>query len=316
MTAPARTRLPSLSSGVAALLRRLAETLDNGRLYPSRRIAPAWVALEAEPGQWTVLIAPLAGADGPLRLTADGGEADALYSALALEAVEPIVAALESAWNVTLRPVHVTGDPPHGPVLEVEREQCTVLLSFGPDQSPSAEFAASRPHPERVSSLPVATECRIQGPALSLRRLNRLATGDLLLVSSEPRAELAAGASLWSGRADLKTRTFSIEETGSLHMSATDEGWAEARSPVQIVIDGGTVRVGELAALAPGSVLTLDLAGEVLPVELRAAGVRIGRGELVTVGNAFGVLMTSVHMESADRESSATASASPEAVEA
>jgi flagellar motor switch protein FliN/FliY len=51
--------------------------------------------------------------------------------------------------------------------------------------------------------------------------------------------------------------------------------------------------VGELGALKPGSVLALD-SGLDRAVELRLNGVSVARGELVAVGDRFGVRLTEI----------------------
>lgn len=51
--------------------------------------------------------------------------------------------------------------------------------------------------------------------------------------------------------------------------------------------------VAELTALAPGAVVSLD-AQLNAPVELKLNGVAVARGELVAVGDKFGVRLTEI----------------------
>lgn len=62
---------------------------------------------------------------------------------------------------------------------------------------------------------------------------------------------------------------------------------------VETYLGGATMTVGELNALQPGGVIALDAALNQL-VELRLNGVTIAHGELVAVGDKFGVRIASL----------------------
>lgn len=62
---------------------------------------------------------------------------------------------------------------------------------------------------------------------------------------------------------------------------------------VETYLGGATMTVGELNALQPGGVIALDAALNQL-VELRLNGVTIAHGELVAVGDKFGVRIVSL----------------------
>ena len=65
--------------------------------------------------------------------------------------------------------------------------------------------------------------------------------------------------------------------------------------PTTVEIDGGGLTLERLAALGPGSVVAIPGAsGGVLPVRLLAGGKRVASGELVAVGDGYGVLITAV----------------------
>ena len=55
----------------------------------------------------------------------------------------------------------------------------------------------------------------------------------------------------------------------------------------------GTMTVGTLTALQPGSAVALDCELN-HPVELRLKGVPVARGELIAVGNKFGVRIAEI----------------------
>lgn len=87
-------------------------------------------------------------------------------------------------------------------------------------------------------------------------------------------------------------------------MSETDafliEGSRASRSvvddlpvTVEALLGVATVKVGDLRRLSSGDCFTLDtLLGD--PVELRLNGVTIASGELVTVGDNFGIRIKAV----------------------
>lgn len=310
MTEPLRKRLHHVSQPEAGLLSALGLGQPDLRLAPSQGAAPGWIVLQAEPGNWQAFLAPLSGPQGPLRLTGDAGAPDALRAALALEAIEPLTAALERAWGVALRPVEVS-DASNGLALKVEAFDCTALLSIAASDHATIALAVREAPSDRVAGIPVAAAWHVSGPWLGTDRIAALQSGDMLLLAAQAPAELVASGARRTGRVDLAARTMTITETGDLQMPVIEEGWAAARTPVQIVIDGGAVPVGQLAALTPGGVLTLDVTGDVLPVEVRAGGARIGRGELVAVGDAFGVVLSEVDLPAAPQPEQAPTAAEP-----
>ncbi len=62
---------------------------------------------------------------------------------------------------------------------------------------------------------------------------------------------------------------------------------------IETFIGAAIMTIGELNALQPGGVVALDAALNQL-VELRVNGVTIAHGELVAVGDKFGVRITSL----------------------
>lgn len=65
---------------------------------------------------------------------------------------------------------------------------------------------------------------------------------------------------------------------------------------IEAVLGVATVKVGELTAMAPGDSFTLDRKlGD--PVELRLNGVPVAYGELVAVGDNFGVRIQEIASE-------------------
>jgi len=70
----------------------------------------------------------------------------------------------------------------------------------------------------------------------------------------------------------------------------------DARLRVEVVLGGTELTVGELSEVGRGSIIALEsIAGE--PVELRAGGRLVARGEVVVIDENFGIRVT----ELADR---------------
>ena len=67
----------------------------------------------------------------------------------------------------------------------------------------------------------------------------------------------------------------------------------EVKVPVYVVLGGTQLSLDELGKLGEGSIIELSsIAGE--PVELCAAGEKIGEGEVVIIDENFGLRVTSL----------------------
>lgn len=63
--------------------------------------------------------------------------------------------------------------------------------------------------------------------------------------------------------------------------------------PLEVVLGGTSLRLEDFSTLGPGSIIELEsIAGE--PVDLVAAGRRIGRGEVVVIDEHFGIRVTEI----------------------
>lgn len=62
---------------------------------------------------------------------------------------------------------------------------------------------------------------------------------------------------------------------------------------LEAFLGSASMTVGDLAGLAKGAVVGLD-AQLNMPVELRLNGIGVARGELVAVGDKFGVRLTEI----------------------
>jgi flagellar motor switch protein FliN len=67
----------------------------------------------------------------------------------------------------------------------------------------------------------------------------------------------------------------------------------QVRIPAQVVLGNAQLDIATLASLGPGSIIELDrLAGE--PVDLTAAGELVAKGEVVIIGELFGIRITKI----------------------
>ena len=63
--------------------------------------------------------------------------------------------------------------------------------------------------------------------------------------------------------------------------------------PVEVVLGGTDLRLGDISNIGPGSIIELkSFAGE--PVDLKASGKRIAKGEVVVIDENFGIRVTEV----------------------
>jgi type III secretion protein Q len=179
----------------------------------------------------------------------------------------------------------------------------------------------AQPRPKDLSA-PMPLRLEVGEMKIALSALRTLCVNDVLLPDSEidaaaPTIRLRAGGR-HSARARLKEDALVIESifqeehsmpSPSDKSAVPGSGSALAALDaieVRLGFDLGdkTVTLGELAALQPGQVLTLDAS---LPriVAIRANGSLIGRGELVQVADRVGVRV--VELAAAEMYADATA---------
>jgi flagellar motor switch/type III secretory pathway protein FliN len=303
---------------IGALNRRLIDGLQTGvRLATERdrRAAIAWIQFRS--GEHLVQIAPLL-VDGALaRVSGTQGSVDAAAAAATLGRIEPLVGALELVLGCELQPAGLHKSYAGEPVLlRIDATtgngviQHRLLLAIPPDMAvePLAEIELAA---TAIGGLRLRWTARFDGPVARADRLAAIARGDLLLLGTgAPVAKLSL-----PGRNDAPRARIAFNDgvlvlqddaamDGSHEASAPlpaggEPGWADVRLPTTIEIIGSGMTAAELATLGKGSVLPLPAAGGTLPVRVIAGEQCIAEGELVAVGEGFGVLITGV---TADRE--------------
>lgn len=324
-TLPLHDRLPALDQARALRQTRLIAALNARQLGDQtlaarlalardRRAASAWVSFRA--GQRRVAIAPLL-VDGELvRLTGAGGGPDAAVAARLLAAIEPLVVALESALGADLHPEGLATDPPDEAILlrldascprhAIRHRLIVAVPGDGEVASPTLPAVESA----LLASLRAPWTAAIDAPPLPTSHLGTVAVGDLYLLGLTP---LVARIVLPGHRGAVRGRLEPIKGSMTLQdeivpapadrtesaATAPAVDWEQMKVPATIEIEGGLLSARDVAGLAPGSVLPVPRTGGTLPVRVVAGGTVIGAGELVAVGDGFGVLFTSVTSDSA-----------------
>jgi flagellar motor switch/type III secretory pathway protein FliN len=231
---------------------------------------------------------------------------DALNAAALLGPLEPFLGALEAVLGGALRPIGLDRDGSGGQVvLRLDADAAGqmvagVLVAVPPATPVAADPLAALPlDPAALAHMPVAWRATITGPVLRLGRAARLARGDMVLLGIAPlRAELRLGRRHRSAHIDFNQGKLIVQEDATLPAGDIPHEDADPTDlPVRLTFafDGGHVSAGELATLNAGSVLPLPTSGETLAVRILSGSAAIGTGELVAIGDGFGVIVTQRH---------------------
>lgn len=265
---------------------------------------------EAFVGEQAVFATP----HGPVRvapLTIDGaafenGDHAALLAAVST--LEPLLAALEDAGAEALTPVGVRSDTFDAAHVEVrlsdgERTLHEARLSLPPALALRLRRVGDQaPGP----NLPLPVRLLIEGPRLSPDDLSSLRAGDLLLI---PALESA-----WSARLSIPggtavglfapaSRNFTHQRKESRMTEAAAPPAEDAHgltpgadTPIAVSVDLGETAapLKTLTELRPGAVLPLTGLDAEMRVTLRSAGQAFARGRLVSLGEAYAVLIDAV----------------------
>jgi flagellar motor switch/type III secretory pathway protein FliN len=303
---------------IGALNRRLIDELQTGVRVATerdRRAAIAWIQFRS--GEHLVQIAPLL-VDGTLaRVSGTQGSVDAAAAAATLGRIEPLVGALELVLGCELQPAGLhksyAGDPV---LLRLDATtangviQHRLLLAIPPDMAvePLAEIELAA---TAIGGLRLRWTARFDGPAVRAARLTTIAPGDLLLLGTRaPVAKLSLPGRNDAPRARIAFNdgVLVLQDDAAIDgphapsapaLAGGETGWADVRLPTTIEIIGSGMTAAELATLGKGSVLPLPAAGGTLPVRVIAGEQCVAEGELVAVGDGFGVLITGVSADGA-----------------
>lgn len=321
--APLRDRLRSIDAGRAERQTQLiaaltARALDGDMLTArvaferDRRAAAGWIRFRADGSP--VYLAPLL-VDGALaRLSRGHDGPDPAVAAALLARIEPLVVAIETALGAELFPDGLdTSDPADSILLRIDAHGAAgavrhrLLVAF-PAEGPVAAPVLPPVVPSTLGALRWRWTATLDGPPLRRTRVGTISAGDMMLLGVRPLrtwVKLPGRAARGAGRIDLIRGILTLENDTGDHAAAGHEpplpavegqpiDWDDLRVPTVIEIDGTMVSASEVAALGVGSVLPLPAGNGTLAVRVVAGGTLIGAGELVAVGDGFGVLFTSV----------------------
>ncbi|MEL6126678.1 MAG: type III secretion system cytoplasmic ring protein SctQ [Pseudomonadota bacterium] len=236
---------------------------------------------------------------------------DAAPRRLALNLIgDALLGPLEALLQVDAILDFADGDAPHwsGDVLKLRisgaRPMGEVLVQVpAPLRPVLADILAAWPRTTGPAlHLRVPASIRLAGPMLTLADLKALEPGDILLTAEDrelrnvmvqlgTRHRISA---LCNGSTATATEYIAMSDDTDGQATSTMMQVADLEVQVTFEIARFSLPVGALDGVGPGYVFTLpgDLTTGTL--DIRAAGQRIGRGELVRVGDAIGVQITEV----------------------
>jgi type III secretion system YscQ/HrcQ family protein len=291
---------------------------------PGLRIAASLV--EPPPGRW-ILFGPEPDAPRLAVASLDGAvfapEDDAALL-VALDRLEPVLAAIETATGLSLEPSDITQQPP-GPGL-------AIALDLAPDADAaptrlvfhvSAATPASWPLPAVDLSadgahlaVPIAGRLVLDAAVVPAARVAALRTGDIVLTAWGPNrsgdARLTFPERRLVGRFDPADRRFTVITLEESAMTAPPMDAAvhpaEAASPdtspiaapiapadlpvaLRVMLGEASLPLSELTGLRPGSTVVLGGSAKDTTAVLLAGDHPIATGRLVAVGEAYGVLI-------------------------
>ena len=331
MNAPMlRDRLPAIaprraerqSALIAALNKRSIDgfTTEAGTADADEAAgASGWIGLESPDGL-RLALAPVLGGGTIPALHAVGGGLDAAAAAVALAEVEPLVAALERVLGVPLQPVTLepsrTALDADDTVLRFDALQGGVLvhrvLVAVPGAMPLRLLAPLPLATAPDAAIKLAWSARVASPDVPAASLDRLARGDLLLLGPGPllaRLSLPAvgpgggtgGGRQLLARLDMPGGSLVVEQqmdepavdSSTPPQPANDYNGATVATHVEIA--GAGLTLEQIATLGIGSVVPVTgAAGGTLAVRVVAGERAVATGELIVVGDGFGVLVTSL----------------------
>jgi type III secretion protein Q len=310
-------RLPRVDASQAEACGQLLAVLARSGLRaraPVRdaRAGAGWrIALDSDYGPMG--FTPLRGGGRPLSIGADDRMIDLAGAGSALDASEPLLASIERALGTPLWPRALERDAASAAGtarievrIDADGGDCALLSA-----SPEVLRRLPMPHweapPPGLLGIAVSCRIRIGGCTVGATRLAALGPGDLLLETTQAALPWTVRVRVPDGpqtRATLQPEcgllTFDSEEHDEMDLSRTvtaphepgrsdPPDWVGIPTALHFELPGITLPLGAVAGLQPGAVIRIDADRSALPVEVLAGGRTVGRGELVAIGDGFGV---------------------------
>ena len=180
------------------------------------------------------------------------------------------------------------------------------LLSASPEVLRRLPVPRWNAPPRALLGLTVPCRIRIGGCRIEAERMGSIGPGDLLLETTQPGLPWTVRVRAPNGPQTLATLQparrllrFDSEEpemdTDRPHDAPHDTtrqdapAWDRIPTDLHFELPGITLPLGAVAGLQPGAVMRIAAADTLLPVDVLAGGRTVGRGELVAIGDGFGV---------------------------
>ena len=310
-------RLPRVDASQAEGCGRLLAVLARAGLRAQAPVSDArqragWrITMDSDYGP--IGFAPLHGGGRALSIGSNKGVIDLAAAGAALDASEALLASIEQALGTPLWPRALDRDATSAVDaariavrIDADGGDCA-LLSASPEvlrRLPAPRWNAP---PSGLLGLDVPCRIRIGGCTIGAARLATIGPGDLLLETTQPclpwtvRLRAPDGpqtlARLHPAQRLLSFDSEDIDDmdtTGPRH-APTDAGrqdtpgWDRIPTELHFELPGISLPLGAIAGLQPGAVMRIAAGATGLPVEVIAGGRTIGRGELVAIGDGFGV---------------------------
>jgi type III secretion protein Q len=255
---------------------------------------------------------PLRGSGRPLGIASRGDAPDLAEAGAALKASEALICALERALDTPLWPAAIRPDArtDHGSNavrvrIDADGGDCA-MLSASPDLLRSLPAPRWHLAPRSLLALNVPCRIRIGGCTVDARRLAAVGPGDLLLqtLGTGPRwtvQVLAHDGPKRDATFDPASATLSFHTEEPVDMDPLPSpcnaaavgsdlaGWSRIGTELRFELPSVNLPLGTVAGLQAGAVLRIPAAQGALSVDVLAGDRPIARGELVAIGDGYGV---------------------------
>jgi len=239
---------------------------------------------------------------------------------VALDRLEPVLAAIEAATGLDLEPADISRRRPEAGLaiaLDVTRDgeapPSRLVLHVAADvpaawPAPAIDLSADGVH----LALPMAGRLMLDAATVTADRVAGLRTGDIVLTAWGPTrpgdARLILADRRLTGRFDPADRRFTVitlEESAmtappmdaaiqpaeAVDLAASPVAPADLPVALRVMLGEASLPLSELAGLRPGSTVVLEGPALDTHAVLLAGDHPIATGKLVAVGEAYGVLI-------------------------
>lgn len=286
-----------------------------------------WVQFDTRIGR--ILLSPLSGPTGSLGVTATAdGKTSAYAVAIALDGVESLITAIELALGCALTPTGVTvAKSSSARMIEVALASGeTALMALDTSRIAELPPVPVRTPPAWLYQMPMFTRVAIGSSELSVDEYRTLEPGDVVIAAqslSRPWLAVLSLAGVPPGLGpsssayfDIDAKTLTLLSTeqqvmesgkqsalaGAGSHSAASHGaepqagqfdaWQKLPVKLRFELPNIAVPLGTVAGFSPGTVVSLVESARAVNVSIFADAALVGQGELVALGDGYGVRIT------------------------